>query len=144
MAESDLTSEEEEEVSEKAEDVYRNYIEAKDTIPAFFKEVVMSDDTTKTGNIKEEELGNPSHTIRAYKELGVFCRDIANDNYWADYFDKIAEVNLATSLSDRGFLLKLVGTSRKEVADVTRRRKHNRGWFKGNKNKDKEEEGGEE
>ena len=53
---------------------------------------------------------------------------MAND-FFKDYFKATAEDTLATSLSREGFLIKQATTQTKQVADVTRRRKINKGWF---------------
>ena len=40
-----------------------------------------------------------------------------------------AEATLATSLSKQGFLVRQATTQTKQVADVTKRRTVNKGWF---------------
>ncbi|MCK9429560.1 MAG: hypothetical protein M0R17_06110 [Candidatus Omnitrophica bacterium] len=121
---------------ESAKELVRQMESENKTIPAFFKDVVMSEDTTKTGNLNQEELGLPDLTLRGYKDLEVLCRDLLEDECAADYFKHLAEnVILAPSLSKDAILLKLVVTKKSEVSDMTPRRKVNKGWFK----KDKEE-----
>jgi len=53
---------------------------------AFFTDIIKSDDTTRTGNLDEDELGKPHLPVRTYKELALFCEDVADDKSWADYF----------------------------------------------------------
>src|SRR3990167_2188617 len=120
-----------EEITEKeAEEMLRQFKESSANIPAFFTNVVKSDDTTKTGNLTIDELGMPKLPLRTFKELSVFCKDIAGEKEFSEYFSKMGEIQTATSLSKEGFLMRLVVTQKKELADVTPQRKVNRGWFK--------------
>lgn len=123
MPEDNLTEEE-------ARNMLRQFAEEKETIPSFFSKVVTAKDTTKTGNLSQEELGYPKLPVRTYKELELFSRDIASDSSWGDYFQKMSEIQTATSLSKDAILLKLVVTTKKELADVSPVRKENKGWFK--------------
>lgn len=122
----------EEELSEKqAEDLLRALKEDKVNVASFFKDVVESDDTTKTGNLLLEELGMPKIPVRTMKELELFSGDIFGQSIWKEYFRKLAEIALSTSLSKDAILLKLLVTQKKELADVTpKEKKKNRGWYK--------------
>lgn len=124
-----------EELSEQqAEELVRGFAESKMTVPNFFNNVVKTLDSTKVGNVTQEELGMPKLPVRTYKELEVFCKDIACDDGWSEYFRKMAEIQLATGLSKDATLLKLVVTTKKELADVTPQKKANKGWFKSKDN----------
>jgi len=106
--------------------------------------VATAEDTTKTGNLKDDkdfsELGIPSYTVRGAKEMALVADKIMGNNYFKDYFQKEAEITLATSLSRDGFLVKQATVQVKQVADMTKRRKINKGWF----GKEKiEEQGGD-
>ena len=109
----------------------------KQNVHTFLHSVVTSTDTTKTGNLRDDkdlnELGIPEHHVRGDKELELISRDIMNNDFFAEHFKKAAENTLATSLSREGFLLRQATTTTKAVADVTKRRKSNKGWF-GKKN----------
>jgi hypothetical protein len=119
-----------------AKELVRQMESENKTIPAFFKDVVMNEDTTKTGNLNAEELGVSNLPFRSYKELELFCRDICEDDTWADFFKGMGEIQTASSLSKDALLLKLVVTKKSEVSDMTpKQRKANKGWFK----KDKED-----
>ena len=122
----------EEEAQAYAEEVARQYAHEKANIHSFFTKVIQNPDTLKTGNVSEEELGNPQISIRGLKELELFSRDICNDKSWADYFKNMAEIQTASSLSKEGFLMRLSVTQKKETADVTPKKKKNKGWFKKN------------
>ena len=118
------------EVKQYGEAIVRQYAQEKANTHSFFTKVIQNPDTIKTGNVSEEELGNPQLTIRGLKELELFSRDVYDDATWGDYFQKMAEIQTSTSLSKEGFLLKLSVTNKKELADVTAKPKKNKGWFK--------------
>jgi hypothetical protein len=105
----------------------------KHNVHTFLTNVVFAEDTTKMGNLRHskelDELGNPDHNVRASKEMALMAREICNNEDLAKLFEKEAEITLATSLSDEGFLIKRATTETKQIADSTRRRKVNRGWF---------------
>jgi hypothetical protein len=128
MSEENLYTEEQ--AKEYADEMVRQFAQEKANTHTFFTRVIQEKDTTKTGNISPEELGNPQLTLRGTKELELFCRDVYKDDSWGDYFEKLAEIQTSTSLSKDGFLLRLSVTQKKELADVTPKRKPNKGWFK--------------
>jgi hypothetical protein len=130
----------EEITEEQAEQLLRNFAEAKETAHSFFTKVIQEKDSTKIGNLTDDELGISTLPARSYKELALFSYDICKDNSWGDYFSKMGEIQFASSLSKYGFLLRLVGTQRKEIADLTPKQKKNSGWFKKNKDKDNQGE----
>jgi len=115
----------------EAEEILRQFGEGKSNFHSFLTKVVESEDTTKTGNLTQEELGMPRLPVRTYKELELFCKDIANDEFTADFFGKMSEIQTSTSTSKDALILKLAATIRKELADVTpKSKKKNSGWFK--------------
>lgn len=99
---------------------------------AFLTAVVKSKDTTRIGNLKEEEVGLPKLPLRTYKELSLFCKDIANMDYFGDYFDKKGQILTATSLSKDAKLIDLAVLQRREIKQGVRTSamKENKGWFK--------------
>jgi len=116
---------------QEAEVMLRSFSESKDTSVSFFRDVIKNKDSSKIGNLSEEELGIPQLPIRTLQELGMLSKEVFERYTFADYFNKQAEIVLATSLSKHGFLIKQVGTSKKEIADVSpKERKQNGGWFK--------------
>lgn len=121
----------EENLSEaEAQEILRGFAEGKSNVHTFFTNVVKAPDTAKTGNLNQEELGMPQIPVRTFHELALFCDDIADDSGWADYFKKMAEIQTSTSLSKDALLMKLVVTSKKELADMTPKPKvKNKGWF---------------
>ena len=105
----------------------------KHSTHSFLHAVATETDTTKVGNLKEEEVGIPKLSQRTLKELELYSRDIAGDEAWADYFKKRAEILTSTSLSKDAKLLETAIVQRREVANVTKERKLNKGWFKSKK-----------
>lgn len=120
----------EELTEEQAKELVRQFQETKATMHGFFTNVVKTEDTLKTGNLDTNELGISKLPVRTYEELALFSKEVANQPAWGEYFDRISEIQTASSLSKDGFLLKLVQTTKKELADVTRKSKENKGWFK--------------
>ena len=122
----------EQEITERqAEEIVRQFSAGQHNMHSFLTNVVASDDTTKTGNLSQEELGYSNLPVRTYKELSLFCGSIADDEGWEKYFDSMSEIQTSTSLSKEGFLMRMANTIKKELADVTKKTKKNSGWFKG-------------
>ena len=104
--------------------------EEKFNTHTFLHRVATADDTTKIGFLTSEELGRPLYPVRALKEMAVDADKIMNNQFFKDYFNAQAEVTTATSLSYLGFLVKQATTTTKQVADVTKPKTENKGWFK--------------
>ncbi len=121
----------EELTEEQAQQMMRDFMDGKSNKHSFLKEVVLAKDTTKIGNLSEDELGTPHLDLRGIKELELFSRDVYNDDSWGNFFSKLAEINTSTSLSKNAILLLLAGTDKKEMADMTPQpKRENSGWFK--------------
>ena len=128
-----------EEVEQYGQELLRQQAQEKANLHTFFTKVIQDPSTIKTSNVSAEELGDPKLSIRAMKELELFCRDIGQDKSWAEYFNKLAEIQTSTALSKEGFLLKLSVTNKKELADVSpKEKKQNKGWFQKKKGSDNE------
>jgi len=105
--------------------------EEKHNTHTFLNAVATSEDTVKLGYLKEEEVGIPKLSMRTLKELALYCREVGDEDDWADYFDKRAEILTSTSLSKDAKLIELAIVQRREVANVTKQpRKVNKSWFK--------------
>jgi hypothetical protein len=117
----------------------------KVNVHTFLREVVVTPDTTRVGNLRVDkdvdELGIPAYTLRGSKELSLISEKIMDNDYFKEYFEQHSQDTTATSLSREGFLLKQATTSTKNISDITKRRKYNKGWF--SKNKVVEESGGQ-
>jgi hypothetical protein len=119
----------------EAEAMLRSFSESKETSVSFFTKVISHADSSKIGNLNDDELGMPQLPVRTLQELGMLSKEVLDKEEFAGYFNKQAEIVLATSLSKNGFLLRQVGTSKKEIADVTPTKiKENKGWFKKKEN----------
>jgi len=108
--------------------------EDKHNVHKFLFDVVMAKDSTKIGNLQVDkeinELGIPEHTVRGSKSMKLISDKIMDNDYFSKYFEQEAEDTLATSLSREGFIVKQATVQTKQIADVTKRRKINKGWFK--------------
>jgi hypothetical protein len=116
----------------------------KTNVHTFLVNVVNSEDNTKVGNLKRDkeldEVGRPSYNVRGAKEMALISKTIMNNTFFKDFFEEDAQNTLATSLSVEGFLVKQATTQTRQVADATKRRKVNKGWFGSEKI---EEQGGD-
>ena len=114
----------------EAQEIVRAFGEGKSNLHSFFTQVVKSNDTTKTGNLTQDELGIPHLPVRTFKELGLFCKDIAGMESFTEYFNGMSEIITSSSLSKDALLLKLSVTIKKELSDISPEKKTNSGWFK--------------
>ena len=121
----------------EAQQILREFQESRQNLHSFFTNIIKSDDTTKTGNLTQEELGMPKVPFRTFKQLELFCGDVYKDDEWASYFKKLGEIHTASSLSKDALLMKLSVTQKKELSDITPRSKKKRsGLFKSRKSED--------
>jgi len=115
----------------------------KQNVFTFLFNIATAKDTTKVGNLRDDkdlnELGIPEMTVRGAKELALISEKIMGNDFFKSYFLEEAEITLATSLSRAGFLPRLATVTTKQIADITRRKKTNSGWFK----KSEEVQGGD-
>ena len=127
-----------EELSEDEKKVLSEYLggfgaqvpEDKHTLHTFLFRIATSDDTTKTGNLTNDELGNPEFPVRSYKSFALWSDKVIRNKYLKEYFEKESEDTTSTSLSRDGFLDKLAVLTKKELADTTKKQTVNRGWFR--------------
>jgi len=116
----------------------------KTNVHTFLNNVVVSVDNTKIGNLKRDkdldEVGRPCYHVRGAKEMSLISKDIMGNDFFQNFFEQDAQNTLSTSLSVEGFLVRQATTQTKQVADATRRRKINKGWFGSEKI---EEQGGD-
>ena len=74
--------------------------------------------------------------VRSDKSLALWSGQIMNNPFFEEYFNKESEDTTSTSLSRDGFLVKQATLQKREVADLTKPKKENKGWFR---SKEKEE-----
>ena len=135
--EEELTPQEQEQLVEAMKAYGTPVPEEKHNVHVFLNKVATSEDTTKTGNLKDEELGVTRFSLRSYKEMALCSEKLCNDDMWAEFFKKKGEILTATSLSRGGFLTQLAVIQRRQIEEIKQERKENKGWFK---SKDKKEE----
>jgi len=102
-------------------------------VHTFLNSVATAEDTTKLGNLSISkdlnELGYPGHTVRGCLNMARISKKIMDNDTFTEYFEAEAEDTLRTSLSKEGFLVKQATTKTEQVADVTKKRKINKGMF---------------
>jgi len=132
----DLTTSDEEELKKLAQYMKENAPSPEDKQNAFtfLTNVTIAKDTTRLGNLiddeKLNELGIPKHSLRGFKEFARISSEIIQSEFLTNYFN-LGSANITeTSLSRGGFLVRQATTQVKQVADVTKRRVSNKGWFK--------------
>jgi hypothetical protein len=119
----------------------------KHNVHTFLNNIIQTreiENVSKVGNIivdKEiDEMGYPAWNVRGSLEMARISDKLMGNAFFKEYFEASAIETFNTSLSRQGFLVKQGTTQTKQVADVTRRRKINKGWF----GKEKVEESGGE
>jgi len=131
MVDEDLTPVEQEQLQELMKAYGSPTPEEKHNQHVFLSKVASSEDTTKTGFLKDEELGFTRFSERSYKEMALASRKLQLNDTWADYFDKKAEILTSTSLSRNGFLTNLAVIQRRQIEDMNMNTmKENKGWFR--------------
>lgn len=114
--------------------------EEKYNVHLFLHRAATAEDTTKVGNLIDLEVGQPKYSVRSLQEFALISSDIIDNDTYKEYFRKWAEIVLATSLSREGFLVKQATTTTRQIADITKKRKQNRGWFNFRKKDEDQEE----
>ena len=118
-----------------------NIPDGKQNVHTFLFNVVTAEDTTKLGNLKEEEIGVTPNPIRSYKHLALFANDIMKKKELGKFFNANSEIVTATSLSRDGFLVDRAVVQKRELKDTTSKpRKENSSWFKSKDKKTEETE----
>lgn len=107
--------------------------EEKHNVHSFLYKVATSDDTTKLGNLTEEELGVPSKNLRTYKEMALISDKLMDNGTLKDYYTAKSEIITATSLSKNAKLINLAVIQKRVIEDETKEKKKNAGWFKSKK-----------
>jgi len=136
MVDEDLTPAEQEQLQELMKVYGSPTPEEKHNQHIFLSKVASSEDTTKTGNLRDEEIGYTRFSIRSYKEMALASKRLMLNDVWADYFQAKGEILTSTSLARQGFLTNLAVIQRRQIEDMNKVIKENKGWFR------KKEEGG--
>ena len=107
----------------------------KNNVHTFLTGVIQTEDidkVAKVGNLRDDEvneLGIPQWNVRGALRMARISQRLMGNKFFQEYFEAQAAETLVTSLSRNGFLIKQGTTLTKQVADVTKRRKVNKGWF---------------
>lgn len=108
----------------------------KNNVHVFLQNVVNENETDKVikvGNLRDDadfnELGKPEWNVRGALDMSLISDKIMDNEFFKEYFDAQAINTTASSLSREGFLIRQATTTTKAVADVTKRRKWNKGMF---------------
>lgn len=113
------------------------YPEPKHNTHTFLVRVQETKDTTKVGFLSETELGMPQMTVRGLQNNALMAEKICGNPFLSDLFRAEAEIVLATSLSRNGKLINSAITQKRTIADETKIKNPNKGWF--SKKEDKKE-----
>jgi hypothetical protein len=124
----ELTPEEQAELNALMNSVPGNS-DKKYSTHSFLYDVATTKDTTRLGFLKEEEIGQLTNPIRSFKHLELFANKIMNNPELAGFFGASSEIGTSTSLSREGFLTKLAVIQKKQIEDVTKQPRKNKGWF---------------
>lgn len=108
----------------------------RQNVHTFLNNVVQTQDIekiSKVGYLRDDkdlnEIGIPRWHVRGGLELARISDMIMDNDFFKEYFQRQVSETLATSLSREGFLIRQATTSTKQVADITKRRTVNKGWF---------------
>jgi len=105
----------------------------KQNVHTFLNNVVLAQDNKKIANLRDDkdfnELGMPDHNVRGNLTMIRISDLIMGNDTFKDFFESEVQDTLATSLSREGFLVRQGTTTTKQVADITKRRSINKGWF---------------
>ena len=105
--------------------------EQKFNVHTFLNEVLKTSDTTKVGFLNEIELGQSTHSARTFIEMALYSEKIIDNPLFTSFFGMSAEkIVFAPSLSRNGKLITLAVTQKRSVADDTKPKTVNKGWFK--------------
>jgi hypothetical protein len=113
--------------------------EEKHNVHTFLNMVANAPDTTKLGNLTEDEVGFVKFPLRTIKDCALISERICDDEIMTKFFIGEAENITAPSLSKDAKLVTLAVIQKREIKDTTDRKKNmaSRGWFKG---RDKQQE----
>jgi hypothetical protein len=134
-----------EQLSNEEQEALKEYLglgagmpEEKHNVHSFLNKVKTDKDTTRVGNLTEDEVGIPILTLRTNKELGLISEKIIGNDFFKDYYIDKGEILTSTRLSKDAKLISLAVIQKRQIEDITKPKSENRGWFR------KKNQGGEE
>ena len=87
--------------------------EVKDNIYKFFRDVLKEEDSTRIGNVKDEELGRATKSIRALHNIADYA-EVEELDKVSEYIRNKALTITSTSMSRKGWFLSLAVTQIKK------------------------------
>lgn len=100
----------------------------KDSLYQFFRELLRSKDSRKTGNLNDTEIGRLPLTVRSYLRIGNYAQFEGLDMV-SEYYKNQAEIVSATSMSKKGFLSQLFVTQIKKQQKIVEPSKIKKPWY---------------
>jgi hypothetical protein len=108
----------------------------KQNVHTFLVNVIQAEDTLKVaklGNLRDDkelnELGLPAWNVRGALDMARISDKLMSNDFFKNYFEASSNETNSTSLSREGFVIRQATTQTKQIADTTRRKKINKGWF---------------
>lgn len=91
-----------------------NYPAARrsESLFSLFRRVWRTPDSSKVANLEKGEIGDLGISVRDAQNISKFAAFLGHNGV-RDYFRKIAEITLATSMSRKGWFVELFVTSKK-------------------------------
>lgn len=126
-----------EDSQEASQDLQDSQLESYESYPqgakpredqyTWFWKIVKLGDSTKVANVEDKEIGPAPLTIRGIKRVALVAEQLGNSKL-AEYFNKEAEIILATSMSRRGWLVEQSISQKKSTTRARVRQGGGQGW----------------
>jgi len=126
-----------EDSQETSQDLQDSQLESYESYPqgvrpredqyTWFWKIVKLQDSTKVANVEDREIGQAPLTIRGIKRVALVAEQLGN-NKLAEYFNKEAEIILATSMSRKGWLVEQSISQKKSTTRARVRQGGGDGW----------------
>jgi hypothetical protein len=110
----------------------------KDSSFKFYREILNSRESKKTGNLSGAELGQLNHSVRRYEEMANLASYVQRPHF-AEYMRRKGEIVSSTSMSKKGFFMKLIVTRIRQSKDETVKNNEKKSIFDFSKPKGEEE-----
>ena len=107
-------------------------MKTKDTVFKFFREILVSKDSTKVANLDNRELGQLDLSVRSYLEIAKYLEAEGLDKV-QKYMEDKAEIIARTSMSKKGFWSQLFVTQIKKEQKLKESEPKKKWLFSGKK-----------
>ena len=129
----ELTADEQLELQQYIEQTEFPRKQEQNNLVAFFNKVFKTKDTTKGGNLRENEI----EAVRIFKATSMYAK-VENLDQVSIFINQLSENVLATSLSRNAKLLELAVSTRKHISTETKNNTGGRTGWLGMKKKQEE------